>query len=548
MTAQRKTANMFRPTLEALENRLVPTIGITGLQTNISGIVTTGFVPDWFQFHLADTGMRNVARADFNRDGTLTRTDMLQLFGQAEADGTVSDLELHDLQTIVACASTLNMRRYVSDLTNKVVNANPANAFYQYVYDGPVLANPGAGAISGAGAGSGLNFILKLPPVDLFPTGQVQTVALGNLQAGDPASKLQNLVNKWFYGMDMPLLGSTDYRYGNDTQGSLFGGGITYGDIKQGVGADCYYLSALATVANESTNTIKNAFIDNADGTFTVRLFNNGAPTFVTVNRLLPEDSNGNFVYANLGKSLGDASAKLWVPLLEKAMAQVNRFDANLQGTASSYASLDYGWAGKILPHITNRSASFDLTLDKTKLTNAVQSGQLVCLSTPDRGGTTTIDGYTIVSNHEYAVVGYNPGSARFFVFNPWGFANGGASDFLALTYRQITDIFDSWDDGVNPSIYGSVYTYRSLLTYTVLVHPLPITLLIGEAAPVSTAPVPSLAAGTPQDVTPRDVLFGQLGRQEKVQDDAVTRVDLDPALLAAVLEQPFAKLALAIA
>jgi hypothetical protein len=542
MTAQRKTGNMFRPTLELLEDRLVPTIGMTMLQSSLTNVVLTQYLPDWFDTHLADAGMRNLARTEFQRDGALTRTDMLQLFAQAEADGTVSDLELQDLRTMVACAPTLKMPRYVSDLTNKVVNDNPANTFYQYVDQGPVLSSTLAGAGAAAGTGSGFSFILNLPPIHLFSSGQVQTVALGDLQAGDPASKLQNLVNKWFYGMDMPLLGSSDYRYGNDTQGSLFGGGLTYGDIKQGAAADCYYLSALATVANESTSTITHAFIDNGDGTFTVRLYNNGAPTFVTVNRLLPEDSNGNFVYADMGRSLGDASAKLWVPLLEKAMAQVNRFNVNLQGTASSYSSLDYGWAGQILPHITNRSASLDLTLNSTKLTSAVQSGQLVCLSTPDRGGTTTIDGYTIVSNHEYAVVGYNPGSAHFFVFNPWGFGNGGASDFLALTYRQITDIFTSWDDGVNPSLYGSGYIYRNLLTYAILVHPLPITQLIGTAAPVSTAPAPTLVAVTPQDVSPRDVHFGELGQQEKVQDDVVARVVLDPVLLAAALEQAFAE------
>src|SRR5438477_5540212 len=92
MTTQSTIRTMFRPSLEALEDRLVPT-GL--LHAPVQKF-------DWFTYHLSDPSVRGVARTEFNRDHALTRSDMLQIFQLVEGDGVVSAAELGDLKTLAA--------------------------------------------------------------------------------------------------------------------------------------------------------------------------------------------------------------------------------------------------------------------------------------------------------------------------------------------------------------------------------------------------------------------------------------------------------------
>jgi len=85
---------------------------------------------------MSDPGLQTLARADFNRDGAITYSDMLGLFNQAEAEvagGTLSTAQFQSLQVLVTNAGTLNMPGYVSNLASKVVNGDPANTAYHYL-------------------------------------------------------------------------------------------------------------------------------------------------------------------------------------------------------------------------------------------------------------------------------------------------------------------------------------------------------------------------------------------------------------------------------
>jgi hypothetical protein len=469
-TNSTKVKSSFRPTFDTLENRLVPaavSIGVT-YAANMSAILRTGnppviYGPDptWFNNNLSDSSMRSIAQTDYNRDQGLTRNDMLGLFSQAEANGVISDAELHDLRALDSAANFVKMPNYIADLTNNVVNSAVAysadglpvylNNYYQYVQ--LPVANAQTTQYSAMAKG-------VYNPTGY--TGQVIVTSLGNLHAGDPASKMQNLVSKWFYGMDLPQA-----TYGIDNAGSLFGTGVSYSDIKQGEVGDCYFMSALGVMANDSPSTITNMFIDNGDGTYIVRLYDNGAPFYVTVNRMLPEDSSGKFIYADFGKSLSDPSAKLWAPLLEKAYAQVNAFiptDSEMTKYFSDETvnpGIVGGWAGNVFGQTTGLLGASNIPLDQTKFTQAVDAGQFVCLSSQlfgkdpaqDVTKIVSVDGFTVVAQHEYAVLGHIKTTNQFLVFNPWGIANGGASDLLLVSYKQITDMFSSWDAGINPTI-----------------------------------------------------------------------------------------------
>src|SRR5262249_599019 len=156
--------------------------------------------------------------------------------------------------------------------------------------------------------------------------------------------------------------------------------------------------------------TITSMFIDNGDNTYTVRFYNNGLADYVTVDRWLPQ-SGGNFWFADQGQSLYDAKVSLWVPLLEKAYAQLNHSGWSGGNVTNSYDGIYGGWAGTAVSQISGASDTGEMSLiDQTAITAAVTSGQLVCLSTdPTKDGFTNVGGYRVVQQHAYAVLGYDP-------------------------------------------------------------------------------------------------------------------------------------------
>src|SRR5262245_38540056 len=130
-----------------------------GVNPNYS-LTITPTVPTWYTLNVKDPALLNMVRT-FNAPDQINRHEFLQLFTQVEQDGTVSAVELSDLRAVVANTSVIHMDAPVRVLARKVVQPDLANGHYQ-------------GAV------------------------------LGNLVAGNPATKLDTLVDKWFFGTDHP--------------------------------------------------------------------------------------------------------------------------------------------------------------------------------------------------------------------------------------------------------------------------------------------------------------------------------------------------------
>ncbi len=222
---------------------------------------------DWFGRNLTDLGIRNLARADYVSDNSLTRADMVGqndnsgLFGEVEADGVVTGAELHDLQALANSSVLFQSTAPVQNLTWKVVNADPANAHFQ-------------------------------------------RSSLRKFVSGKSSRQLQELVDKWFLGMDHPTAVAPYSSAGSTLVGTA---GFVYNDVSQGTLGDCTYLATIAEVAAR-TNIINSMFTANGDSTWTVRLYFNGQPTYLTVDNQLP---SGGGLYDH---PYGD----IWVALLEK--------------------------------------------------------------------------------------------------------------------------------------------------------------------------------------------------------------------------------------
>ena len=436
----------------------------SGTINGASGAITVGgggVTSDWFGQNMTDPGLQDLARRDFSRDDSLTYNDMLNLFAEAESAGPVTGAELQSLQVLVTTggAAAVNMSGSVQSLTYKVADGDPANAQF--------LGEP-----------------------------------LGNLGVGSSATQLQDLVDKWFLGMDHPTIDmqylsgwSVNYALAS---GTLFGnGGPSYKDVYQGEEGDCWLLASAAETAAIEPSVIQSMFTD--DGTtlergvqvhiWTVRFYDNGVASYLTVDNYLPA-WDGDFVYANLLQPISNSSNVLWVPLLEKAYAQLCESgwsESYLQRGSNAYASLNGGLAMDTLPVITGAQESSSYPFgDASSFISAISSGTLLTLSS-----ITGNSSLGIVGDHDYAVLGYNASNQTFTLLNPWGWNNGGAPGIINLTWEQITQYF-SLDGDCNPVSSVSL-TAPSATTFALGNRPRIRTVL----APTAGSPDSSWFTGT---------------------------------------------------
>jgi hypothetical protein len=383
-------------------------------------------IVDWFEQNLKDAELIHAARSQFS-DQTLDRTEAIALLRAAKDGNVIDATELADLRAIAATTSVISMPEHVRNLFNKVVNSNVANQWF---------------------------------------TGGTTRTALGNLLAGSSGEHLEKLISKWFLGSDRPTVNTGYFAYGSANtyvyqraNGQLFQNGIQYQDVVQGALGDCYFLAVLAAAAFRTSNLIQSMFIDNEDDTFTVRFYNNQVADYVTVDRYLPVDLDGNFLFARQpGVSVGqasNASNELWVLLAEKAYAQIGE-SGWLRGPAewktpterrpyryqNSYNGIEWGFSNGVLAEVTGRNVVSDYTVetsDETTLIDAFNQGSLIIL------GSKNDYSPDLVSSHCYVLVGFDAVTRKFSLYNPWGIHSEVRPGIVNLTISEIVTGFIEW-------------------------------------------------------------------------------------------------------
>lgn len=366
---------------------------------------------------LTDPTIRATAMTDYLRDGDLTRNDMIEIIKAGSNQYTfITANEFHDLQTLVSNAATVGMPAYVQNLSNKVVNTGLAYSFYVSGLMSFSPYNPGY-------------FTYDIIAGQSFAQ-QVNNWFLGTVRPDPVLRNADNTVSvnaSYWQVNNLPLFAA---------------GGPVYQDVQQGQVGDCWLLASLAEVADRNPTAIRNMFIDNGDGTYTVRFFNGGVADYVTVDNYLPGLPK-DYKYITQFYSVYDHPINdMWVALAEKAYAQecASGWIGTHMPGSNSYQALNGEDPYYAMAAITgNRTSDFTITSYLVtyptiyKISNvsgvytAWSQGQYVVLTTPDDRPTSiagiAIQPLQVVPDHVYAVVGYSSGT--FTLFNPWGTGGG---------------------------------------------------------------------------------------------------------------------------
>jgi WXG100 family type VII secretion target len=229
---------------------------------------------------------------------------------------------------------------------------------------------------------------------------------------------------------------------------------ISPNDVTQGQLGDCFLMASLAAVAQSNPDVIRNMIKDNGDGTYTVTFKINlgglqtltgkrmddyykehglghlisaqlpsmyGPDTYITkeivVKPDFPANSSGQPLYAQFGDSAG-GKPEIWVPLIEKAYAQMR----------GDYSDMNGGHAFNALPNITGKQAmrfsADDIKIDE--LADFHAKGNAIVVDTPDYTTQAALIAkatgrFDIVPNHSYYVAGVDKTAGTVTLRNPWG-------------------------------------------------------------------------------------------------------------------------------
>ena len=231
--------------------------------------------------------------------------------------------------------------------------------------------------------------------------------------------------------------------------GSLYVDGINFDDVVQGSIADCYMVSAFASLAQQDPAAIEQAITDNHDGTWDVRFFelgDDGEYTKVTVkvDSDLPIEFGPTAKY---GKARDPKEA--WVSMLEKAYAQWK----------GGYEAIGNGGnSGDVFEALTGRSPTFTSTTYTpaerlfSQMTAAIADHKPVTAGTHGKDSGVDYTGTGVFAWHAYSMLGTSEEAGVKYVQlrNPWGRTEPGSDGKDDGVFKMKLDDFMKLYNSVN--------------------------------------------------------------------------------------------------
>ena len=344
------------------------TADMVGEALDITDVLAT---TQGFQAFVADTG-GNVFQVDFGAGGHSTHVQLLtpEQVRAAEAarnvdlnnrtdtpltDGWTAMLQTASVRQLVEHYSADGRKLTHADLVHVVAAALTSVPAGQPVGEALVgdlraIAARGQALLGGDAAGTDyLSFVFdKMVGASMannfYTGGATRSQPLGSLSESSSAEQLYKLAAKWLLGLDLPNPTTQGDSANPDAYAAtgvyklfdapLFGSdGPQFTDVNQGSAGTCYLMASAAAVAHSRPGAIEAIFVDNgrsdATGqqTYGVRLYDaRGQTHWVTVNNQLAVESADDTapMYSKLSNALTPQTSKMWLPLLEKAYAQMN--------------------------------------------------------------------------------------------------------------------------------------------------------------------------------------------------------------------------------
>jgi hypothetical protein len=211
------------------------------------------------------------------------------------------------------------------------------------------------------------------------------------------------------------------------TNRSLFGTGPVIGDCNQGAVGDCWFISSMASMANQKPAVVQESALDMGDGTYAVEFYRNGTPSFIRVSNQFTVGKN-TFYYARPG-----ANNTIWAMVMEKALCY-------FRSGKNTYNSTSGGFANEGLSYFNlSSTTSNPSSYTEASLYSAISYD--LSHGLPVQFGTTNPP--DLVSDHEYTIVScYTDASGTHYVVrNPWGVSGDTLENnlgYATLTYAQL--------------------------------------------------------------------------------------------------------------
>lgn len=231
-------------------------------------------------------------------------------------------------------------------------------------------------------------------------------------------------------------------RYG-EVPHDLVVAGVTPQDVAQGRLGDCWFQVALMAVAQADPSVIEQAITSNPNGTYTVRLYEDGEPVDVTVTPEMVLMPDGSPAFSTAGLRILDGEKavghELWPLVMEKALAVHWGNDyAELEGNHPSVAF-------ELLTGTPAQMARADSgTFSGQDLARVLEGGGLVAVGTHgDRDGLPDIydraaEEGGLVNQHAYVLTSADTEAGTLTFVNPWSWD----LPHVTVTYAEYEQYF----------------------------------------------------------------------------------------------------------
>lgn len=224
-------------------------------------------------------------------------------------------------------------------------------------------------------------------------------------------NKLRGNVDNGFYNNISKINNAGNYKENGDKlKLPEKASDIDYKDLQQGSAGDCYFMAALASLAQRNPQKIVDMIQDNKNGTYTVKFPSKP----VTINA--PTDTE-------LGLY---GEGKAWVPIMEKAYGEL-RNDKFIIPKVNPYDLIGGGSTivGRAIQELTGNPRDTDFLFATTKdftrerLKHAVENNKLMVASiNKSLFGKNELN---LPDGHVYTILDYDPKTDKVKLRNPWG-------------------------------------------------------------------------------------------------------------------------------